>query len=60
MTKRPKQTRRPFCNLELMEAYKRMRRRELQRRGKSIPLTLLPTEPGELCRQRENLDDVSP
>ena len=31
-----------------MEAYKSMKRRELIRQGKSIPLTLLPTEPGEI------------
>ena len=48
MTKRTRRTRRPFCNPELMEAYKAMKRRELIRQGKSIPLTLLPTQPAEI------------
>ena len=43
-----KRTRRPFCNPELMEAFKAMKRRELIRRGKPIPATLLPNEPGEI------------
>ena len=39
-----RRTRRPFCNPELMEQFKAMKRRELHRQGKPIPATLLPSE----------------
>ena len=55
MSKR--QTRRPFCNREMMEEFKAMKRRELVRQNKSIPLTLLPSEPDELSLRNDNLHD---
>ena len=47
MTKRPKQTRTPFCTSDDFEQMKAAKRRELERQGRPIPTTLLPTEPDE-------------
>ena len=40
-----------------METFKRARRRELEHQGKPVPSVLLPTEPSELLRRHNNLDD---
>lgn len=56
-TMRPRQKRTPFCSREVLESYKRMKVRELQRQGKPIPSTLLPTEQEESSLQRENEAD---
>jgi len=39
-----------------LEHYKAARRRELERQGRPVPATLLPSEPSEISRRRENLD----
>ena len=56
MSKPPRQTSRPFCDQKTMEVYKAMKRRELQRRGRPVPSCLLPTEPDETSRRRDNLE----
>ncbi len=42
---------------ETLAAFKVARRRELIRRGRPVPATLLPSEPSELSRRHEILDD---
>ena len=45
---------------QTLAAYKAARIRELIRRGRPVPSTLLPNEPSELSRRRDNLDQESP
>ena len=57
MSKRPRQT--PFCTSADFERMKAAKRRELERRGRPIPIGLLPTEPIQI-NMAEQIDNREP